>query len=126
MYLTDPSLYGVTYPQREIGTTLLGTLPVPWQGALPVPWQNVQRFLPPSYPYGPYGMQPSYPFAQFGAQPFYPYGMQQPFLPQNLGYPTPFQTAPVLPTGFNPLLCGGVCNAPFNPPMHGWQRPMWY
>ena len=139
MNLTDPSLYGVTYPQREIGPTFMG----------PVPWQNVPRFVPPIYPwgmqavhpYGPYGMQP-YGMPPCGMQPFgmqplfYPaeklgtqqlplYGTQ-PFYPQTFGYTTPFQAGPY-PAAFNPFAGGGICNTPFNTSMMpGWQRPIWY
>ena len=127
MNLNDPSLYGVTCPQREIAT--------PFLGALPIPWQNVQRFTPPYaygmqsyYPYGmqhQFGMQPFYPFGQLGTQPFQPYGLQ-PFVPQSYGYTTPFATGPLVPPVFNPLMSGGIWKTPFDASTYGWQRPFWY
>lgn len=125
MNLTDPSLYGVTYPQRDIGTTFMGPIQMPWQA--------VPRYLP----FHAYGMQPAYPYgmppvfapteklgAQFPTQlPLY--GTQPP-LPQTFGYTMPFQGAPFVPPAFNPWASCGACNVPFNAPWQGWQRPIWY
>jgi hypothetical protein len=126
MNLNDPSLYGVTYPQREIGPTFVGNSPLPWQN---VAWQNVPRILPTLYAYGmqpfmPYGMQ-ALPYGEKLGMPTLPAWGMQPFLPPAYGYTTPFQTAPIVPTAFNPCL-GGVCNVPFQALTHGWQRPFWY
>ena len=93
MYLTDPSLYGVTLPQREAPISVPFMNPflasgqnvpfqgLPWQAA---PWQHFQKYVPP--------------ILQNGISPHFG---------QAFGYTAPFMTAPFAPTAFRPTQAAG-------------------
>jgi len=132
MYLTDPTLYGATLPQRELPVTApyinpfyaqnLPMQAMPWQG---VPWQSAQRFVPPIFQgLQPniqqfYGQQPNIP-QLYGQQPVVPqlYG-QQPSMPQFYGQ------QPSMPQlfGHMPFMMNPYMSAFTQPYGYGFQKP---
>ena len=127
MYLTDPTLYGATLPQREVPlrTPIFGHMVDPWQH-LPVqtlPWQNAPVQTLPwqnsqlhGLPYQQIPLQNA-PWQQF-VPPTFQHNAS-PFAKQPLGYTAPYMTVPYAPMGSNPQAQNGFFNVPF----YGWQRP---
>ena len=138
MFLTEPTLYGVNLPQRELSTQ--PQFPFPFYGAnLPLPQPPYQQlpYQQPPYQQLPYQTIPFQRFIppipqqlppQLPLYGFQPYAPQLPFnqLPFNQ---LPFNQLPVPPQ----IPAYPQMMAPFVPPMHtpfvppyAQQRPFWF
>ena len=98
MFWSDPNLYGVTLPYKDLANPLATGL------------HHIPRFLPPTYGFSspffppqvnPQGLLPTQPLAQqpftpFAQQPITPFA-QQPFTPFMQQLFTPFMQQPFTP-----------------------------
>ena len=138
MYLTDPTLYGATIPQREYPFVppFMTNYFTPWQWQQNLlPYQEFPQIFPPNIqhgqlPYVPQGYGFQQPFMKFPVVPptyntqFFP-PIQQgtlPFVPQGYGLEKPFMNLPVVPPAYNPYMTYGMHNLPF----WAWQKGLTY